>query len=419
MKRQAGTTKARRRVVIIGGGAAGLTAAIAAARAGARVQVLERMQRVGKKILATGNGRCNFSNTDLGVEHYHGADPRFVLPAIRAFGLDETLAFFRELGVVPHVEERGRIFPASGQASAILDVLRHELEHLGVETLCEMNVERIVRDPSGLRVLCGDGRAFPCDRAIVAAGGKSTPNLGSNGGGFRVAQALGHRIEPPFPALVPVKLDAPFLKQLQGVRFEGEAQVFLDGEPVRAERGEILFTEQGVSGVPVLQISRVVSEWAESGRELSLGLRPFPDSTPEALASTIAGRVATFPWKPVEASFIGWLNKRLIPVLLKEAGICDLQRPCGELSGKEIQRVAALLHLWRIPCAGVQSWMQSQVTAGGVSTREIDPETLESKRAPGVFFAGEVLDIDGDSGGYNLQWAWSSGHVAGRLAAVA
>ncbi|NLC56032.1 MAG: NAD(P)/FAD-dependent oxidoreductase [Armatimonadetes bacterium] len=407
-----------RRVLVIGGGAAGLMAAITAARAGAVVRVVERMQRVGKKILATGNGRCNLTNLHLEPGRYHGADPAFAQGALQAFDVEQTLAFFAELGVVARVEAGGKVFPASGQASSVLDLLRFEVEHLGVEVVCEANIDRVEREGTGFRCHGTGGQVFSCDRVILAAGGKSSPNLGSNGGGFRIAQALGHRIEPPFPALVPVRLAAPFLKQLQGARFDGAVQVYRDGRPQRREQGEVLFTEYGVSGLPVLQISRAISQEAESGRPLSLRLDLFPEVSEAELAEQIAQRIAAGPWKSVAVSFIGWLHKRLIPVLLKEAGITDLERPCATLGEAEVRRIAARLRDWRIPCAGVQSWMQSQVTAGGVSTRELDPHTLESRRVPGLFFAGEVIDIDGDSGGFNLQWAWSSGHVAGRHAAA-
>lgn len=404
-------------IVVIGGGASGMAAAIMAARAGARVTVLERMQRVGRKLLATGNGRCNLSNRRIDASHYHGADPAFVNGVFGQFGLDETLAFFDALGVIAEEEDEGKLFPASRQASSVLDVLRYEMDQRGVTEVCSAIVHAVERHRGGLRCVCGDGRIFDAARVVVCAGGKSSPNLGSNGGGFKIAQAMGHAIIEPFPALVQVRLDAPCLDQIAGVSLQGEAEAWVAGRPVRKERGELLFTKYGLSGPPILQLSRIFSEAAMRGRASHLRLDLFPALTHEALAARICDRTAKDPRKSIAFSFVGFLHKRLIPVLLQAAAIRDPQRPCGTLDADETARIASVLKSWALPCAGTQSWMHSQVTAGGVDVREVDPATLESKRMPGVHFAGEVLDIDGDSGGYNLQWAWSSGAVAGMHAA--
>ena len=407
-----------KQIVIIGGGASGLVAAIMAARNGARVVVLERMQRVGKKLLATGNGRCNLSNRRVGPAHYHGARPEFVEGVFAQFGLEKTLHFFESLGVSALEEDEGKLFPASQQASSVLDVLRYEMAQLGVTEICDVIVQSIQLKQGGVRCVCGDGRTFEAGRVVVCTGGKSSPNLGSNGGGYKLAQALGHTILEPFPALVQVKLDASYLNQISGVGVQGTAQVWVDGELKRAETGELLFTKYGLSGTAILQLSRPISEHTLKGRDTTVRLDLFPALSQEALAVLIHERIAKGSHKPIDFSFVGLFHKRLIPVLLQVAGIQNPQRPCGGLSRDEIARIASALKEWAIPCSGTQSWMFSQVTAGGVDVREVDPATLESKRAPGVHFAGEVLDIDGDSGGYNLQWAWSSGAVTGTHAAL-
>ena len=404
-------------ILIVGGGASGMVAAITAARLGSGVLVVERMRRVGKKLLATGNGRCNLTNTQLDVAHYHGTRPAFALGALSQFGLDRTLSFFRELGVAPRVEDEGKVYPASGQASSVLDVLRYEMERLGVESVCDQSVQVIDTDGDGFRAVCTDGAAFESSRVILATGGKSAPNLGSNGGGYKIARALGHTIVEPFPALVQVRLDSPYLKRLKGLKIEGQAEALVEGESRQTERGELLFTEYGISGPPILELSRIVSERARDGQPTTLRLGLFPDATQDELVEMIASRVAAGPGKSVAFSFVGLLHKRLIPVVLREAGLGDTDRECGALSKREIGSIAERLLDWRIPCAGVQSWMHSQVTAGGVDVREVDRRTLESRIVPGVYLVGELLDVDGDCGGYNLQWAWSSGYVAGKHAA--
>lgn len=405
-----------KRIVVAGGGASGLVAAIAAARLGAPVLVIERMQRVGKKILATGNGRCNLANRFLSLDRYHGSDRAFVGQVLDQFGLEQTLEFFRELGLETREEEEGKLFPLCGQASSVLDVLRYELDRLGVETLCDVRVQSVEAGSRGLACVCTDGQVFPCGGVIVATGGKSSPNLGSNGGGYKIAQGLGHRVVEPFPALVQIHLNAPFLKRLSGLKVDGRVRAWGGKEPRRTESGELLFTDYGISGPPILQISRCFSEALVNGWPAAVELDLFPQWTEADLAGRLARRFQEQAGKPLEFSFVGFLHKRLVPVVLKESGI-ELKGGCERLEFAAVKRLAALLKGWKIPVTGTESWMHSQVTAGGVELSEVEADTLESRRARGVYFAGEVLDVDGDCGGFNLQWAWSSGHVAGMAAA--
>jgi predicted Rossmann fold flavoprotein len=412
MKKQDG-----KRVVVVGGGASGMTAAIAAARRGAAVTVLERMSRAGKKLLTTGNGRCNLTNRNLSVDRYHGGNPRFVRDCLDQFDVMRTLAFFGELGIEPETEPDGSVYPASGQASSVLDVLRYEMERLKVEVLCDTKISRIEKDRNGYRCLCSDSREYRADRVIIAAGGKSSPNLGSDGSGFRIAERLGHTIRRLFPALVQVCLDSPYLKRLAGVRIQGRAEARIDDAVRGWERGELLFTDYGISGIPAMQLSRIISEYAEYGKNAGIHLDLFPDISAGDLKALIERRIAHNSEKTLEMSFVGLLHKRLIPVVLREAGFHLLTSACGQMTGEDIDRIAAVLKNWRLRCTGVKSWMYSQVTAGGVEVSEVHSRTMESKVAAGVYFAGEVLDVDGDCGGYNLQWAWSSGYVAGENAA--
>lgn len=404
-------------VAVVGGGAAGLTAAIAAASAGARVTVLERMDRVGKKILATGNGRCNLSNVNLGIEHYHGTNPRFTFGALSRFDFYRTMAFFESLGIAWKVEEGGKVFPMSDQASSVLDVLRHELDNRGVEVLCDAAVQKITsRDGQFIMELAG-GEKVKAHRVIIATGGLAAPNLGSNGSGYDLARQLGHSVVEPFPALVQLKLAADFLKRISGVKFIGAAGVMVDGRAIQQAGGEILFTDYGISGPPILALARAANEHLRLGRRVYLKVNMISHMSREELQELLVRRLETQAGKSLEFSFVGFVNKRLIPVLLKEAGITDIRKPAGQVTAAEREAVLRILQDWRVEVTGSRAWPSAQVTAGGVDVAEVDQKTMESRLVPGLFFAGEVLDIDGDCGGYNLQWAWSSGFVAGENAA--
>ncbi len=391
-----------------------MVAAIAAARGGARVVVLERMERVGRKLLATGNGRCNLANANLDLRRYHGGDPGFVDKVLASFGLERTLDFFASLGIEPVVEEGDKIFPRSGQASSVLDVLRHEMARLGVEAFVSAPVTRLARREGGWKVTTGE-RELHADRLILAAGGKAAPNLGSNGTGFALARSVGHRIVEPFPALTRIRLSAPFLKRLKGVKLDAAASLLGDGTLRRREAGEVLFTDTGVSGPPILQLSRIVAGSTAADGSITLSLDLAPDIDPAALEDRLAHRFER-PGMNAEFALVGFVNKRLIPVLLSEAGIASA-RPADGVGRDGSRRLACLLKDWRLPVSGTGSWMEAQVTAGGVDTSEVDPGTMASLLAPGLHLAGEILDVDGDCGGFNLQWAWSSGFLAGAAAA--
>lgn len=403
-------------ILIIGGGAAGLTAAIAAARHGARPLVVERMSRVGKKLLSTGNGRCNLSNARQKPEAWHGAEPAFVQKVLEGFGLKETQHFFEGLGILLKEEEDGKIFPLCEQASSVLDALREECARLGVKIIENQRIHHIEKGKNGFLCRSTEGHTCHAERVILATGGKAAPNLGSNGGGYKIAEQLGHRCTPLFPALVQICLEARWLKRLKGLKVDGRVSLLVEDEEKRVEEGEILFTEYGLSGPPILQISRLVAAQEEQKREAVLDF--FPDWCQEELEKHLEQREQNFPWKSPERRLMGLLHKRLIPVLLEEAAIANYRQEGRPLSEEEQKRLAGFLKNWRLPCRGVQSWMNAQVTAGGLDCRDFSPETLESRLCPGFYAAGEVLDVDGDCGGYNLQWAWSTGFLAGRAAAA-
>ncbi len=402
-------------VLVIGGGAAGLVAAIAARRAGADVTVLEKGQRVGRKILATGNGRCNLTNTDLDISHFHGSNPRFAHGVLRRLDYGATLAFFHELGIVARVED-GRVYPLSNQASSVLDLLRYELDRLGVVTQVEAAVSELRREVDGFTALTADNRRFTADRAIISTGGMAAPAFGCVGDGYRLAEVLGHTIVEPHPALVQLHLDARFLGQIDGVRCEGRAQIEVNGEAQAYDQGELLFTSYGISGIPVLQISRVAAHWLQCGATVTLRLDLLPQLSKSELEAVLAERFATQPHKGIAFNLVGMLNNKLAQVVVQESGITEITRPAGMITAAQRGRLACLLKDWRLRVTGTNPWAAAQTTAGGIDVRQVDPKTMQSRLIPGLYFAGEVLDIDGDCGGYNLQWAWSSGYAAGSAA---
>ncbi len=403
------------KVVIVGGGAAGMMAAISAKNHGADVTLIERNNRVGKKILATGNGRCNYTNVNLTIENYHGNNPKFAYSCLSQFGVEKTLEFFERLGITPTIEDDGRVFPLSLQSSSVLDVLRFELEELGIELLTDAFVTDI-RKNKKFKLMLEDGRQIYGDRVIIATGGKAAPNTGSDGNGYKLAERLGHSIVDIFPGLVQLKLEGDIFKQVSGVKFPGVAGLYLEDRLIKQDRGDILFTNYGISGPPILQLSRTALKYLKDGKDIELKVSIIHDRTEGELYDYLVFRFGFMAKKTIERGLIGLINKRLILPILKEVKI-DKNKKIAHLSKDEVGRLAKILTDWRFKITGSKSFKDAQVTAGGVDTDEINSSTMESKLVKGLYFAGEIVDIDGDCGGFNLQWAWSSGYIAGENSA--
>jgi hypothetical protein len=405
------------RVTVVGGGSSGMMAAISAARGGAAVTLLERKDRVGKKLLATGNGRCNLSNHNVDPARFHGGDAAFIAAVLAGFPVGRTIEFFEELGMAFISEGEGRIYPHCGQASAVLDVLRWELERLRVDVRTGYEVRSVRRAENGFGLQLASGGELPAPRLILAGGGMAAPQFGSDGLGLRLAAGLGHRLVEPVAALVPLRLRADFLRKLKGVSFTARGEVRCGEEVLRGEQGEFLFTDSGISGLPVLQLSRAAAVALKQDKAPRLVLDLFPGAGLEELDAALATRFRRQAHKSLADGLVGLLNKRLIPVILSAAGIVDHALPGAEFSAAASNRLARLLKGWSLPISGTMPWPEAQATAGGVALDEVDPATLESRLVPGLYFCGEILDVDGDCGGFNLQWAWSSGWLAGHSAA--
>jgi predicted Rossmann fold flavoprotein len=405
-------------IAVIGGGAAGMMAAITAARQGSRVTLLERQDRMGRKLLATGNGRCNLTNIGSTAEHYHGADPGFSRPALRRFPASKTMEFFQSLGICTTVEEAGRVFPLTGQASAVLDVLRYEITRLGVAVRLLAPVKHISRRGGAFVLRWPEGEE-QADRVILAAGSKAAPQLGGNESGIDLLKQLGHAEVPVFPALVPLKTGARFNRQLKGTKVMAQACLEVDGHPEADEGGEILFTDYGLSGPPIIQLSQAANRARQQNKSVTVTLDLFPSWSAEQLVIQLEERCSLRPEAPLDFVLVGLVHKRFIPVLLQEARLTQPHKPAGQVSPEEARRMVQVLKQWVFEITGSLSWNDSQVMAGGIRTADFSAETMESRIVKGVFAAGEVLDITGDCGGFNLQWAWSSGQAAGREAATA
>ncbi len=408
----------KNKVIIVGGGAAGMVGAISARRMGADVLLLERNSRVGKKILATGNGRCNLTNMNAGAPFYNGKNPKFVYSVFSEFGVDKTLKFFEKLGIEYKVEEFGKVYPMSDQASSVLDVLLYELNHLGVEIVTDCLVTSVKKKGRNFFVETIEKKTYQSDKVIVTTGGNAMPLSGSDGNGYELLTALGHSVTEIFPALVQLMLEGKFFKSIDGVKFVGRAEILEEGKVIAEDTGDILFTNYGISGPPILQISRKAAEASvyHKNRELKIVILDKMDE--EEIRRRLYRRFRFAGEKTVEQSLIGLINKRLISVILKECGVVDLRKKASTLSDKEKRNICRILGDWRFELKGTKGWQSAQVTAGGVNTKEIHQDTMQSKLVEGLFLAGEVVDIDGQCGGFNLQWAWSSGYVAGRSAAL-
>ena len=398
------------KVAVIGAGAAGMAAAITASASGEHeVLLFERQARVGKKLLATGNGRCNLSNRNADVSHYHGSDPSFAEPALQAFPVSQTLDFFQSLGLYTVTEPGGRVYPYSDQANSVVDVLRFALDRKNLTLYAGTEITGVKKQGGQFAIRSG-GEVFRADRLIVACGGAAGTKLGGGLSGYQLLRSLGHHCTKLYPALVQLKTNDELVRSLKGVRANASLRLLLNDNLLASARGEVQFTEYGVSGPAVFDLSRAAS--TATGSEVHLNL--LPDRSAEDLLSALCIRISRFPHLNCEDLLTGILHNRLGRVLLRAVGV-PLNTPITALNWKQLSAVVELSRDFPLQVLGTMGFDGAQVTAGGICTQEFYPDTLESRIVPGLYAAGEVLDIDGDCGGYNLQWAWSSGQLAGEL----
>ncbi len=411
-------------LIIVGGGASGMAAAItsAAVLPPGSVTLLERGARVGRKLLATGNGRCNLTNRFAGEDRYHGGDPSFVRAAFQRYPVKSNLDFFYKMGLMAVEEEDGKMYPRSLQAAAVLDILRLEMERLGVDVRTETEVRGVRQKGSGfaLDVFTGqEQQVLLARKVILACGGEASAGLGGSDWGYRLLKQLGHSVTERLPGIVQLRTDVSATKGLSGSKFDACLTLSDGTRPVRREKGELLFTDYGVSGPPVLQLSAAAARLLQAGKRARLLIDFASDLLEERIAVVLAGRKKARRDKRLEDFMTGFVPKRLGQCLLKTAGVQPLSRPASSLTEKELADTAGLMKGFPLPVTGTNGMKNAQVTLGGAVTSGFDPAAMESRRVPGIYVTGELYDIDGDCGGFNLQWAWSSGRLAGASAAAA
>ncbi|SFR96287.1 hypothetical protein SAMN05661086_02911 [Anaeromicropila populeti] len=400
-------------IIIIGGGASGLMAAIAAGRKGKKVILIEQKDRIGKKILATGNGKCNFSNTYQDSRCYRSDNSSFPIKVLERFGVDETVSWFENLGIL--VKERnGYLYPNSLQASSILDVLRLETARLGIKVYCEERVTKIKEYNQGFRVFLRR-REITGKKIILAAGGKASPQHGSDGSGYLLAESLGHHIIPTVPALTGLKVKEGFCGKMAGVRTEAAVSLFIEDKLVSKDIGELQLTGYGISGIPVFQVSRYAGKGLLEKKKVTAQIDFFPDRKEEDIWRKLQQNIKAHPDDFAEDMLTGIMNKKIYLVLMKEAGI-KANAVVKSVPTDKWRKLSAYMKGLSLHIIDSNGFETAQVTAGGVDTREINERTMESKLKKNLYMIGELLDVDGICGGYNLQWAWSTGFIAGNHA---
>lgn len=401
-------------VVVVGGGAAGLMAAITCQRLGKDVFVIDQKDRAGKKLLATGNGKCNFTNMVQNDLCYRSSQDVFPRGALKQFGAEDTVRFFEELGVL--VKERnGYMYPYSGQAATILDSLCQEAKHLGVVIECGSRVEQI-RKKDGLFSINYNGKTVLAKEVILSAGGKASPKQGSDGSGYALARGLGHHVTKLCPSLTGLKAKETYCKALAGVRTDAAVSLYIEDNYIIKDTGELQLTSYGVSGIPVFQICRYAGMALLEQKKVTVKADFFPGWKEKQLREHVFRQKERAESGTAEEALSGMANKKVLLVLLKHAGISAEECMAG-ISDEKLLKLCRCMKALEFHITDTNGFENAQVCAGGIDTREVNADTMESKLVKNLYFAGEILDVDGICGGYNLQWAWTSGFVAGRHAA--
>lgn len=402
-------------VLIIGGGPAGLMAAISCAEGKLRTLVLDGSKTIGAKLLISGGGRCNVTNLKVSEKDYQTGQPRTVRNILRAFPVERTLAFFNELGVEMVLEEGTKYFPKEQSSKVVLQALLRAAREAGVVIQKGMKVKTVSNDRG---IFCVAGEGFECSAKalVIATGGLSYPGTGSDGSGFSLAKSLEHSILPPTPALTPLTTDDPGWKSLAGITLPVGLSVVADGKKIARSEGALLFTHMGFSGPAVLDISGPWIRCDAKRKELRVDF--FPTRREADMVAEFSGSVEAHPDRSWKRALAQYFPERLAEVLLRKGGI-DPKKRMDQIPKKERESFLRSFFQFPVVVAGSQGYEKAEVTAGGVDLREVDAKTLASKLCPRLFFAGEILDVDGRIGGFNFQWAWASGRVVGQAILLA
>ncbi|MBD3362773.1 aminoacetone oxidase family FAD-binding enzyme [Candidatus Dojkabacteria bacterium] len=408
-------------LAIIGGGAAGIMAAISAKRQNPdlNVQIFEALEEIGKKILVSGAGRCNLTNSSIESKNFHGATQKFIGTVINQFKKDEIIHFFKDIGVEMYEEfkegkKSGKIYPITNESRTVVELLLSELNKLGVELFLSTKIKDVKQNDNTFELI-SEEKSYKAEFIVIATGGISYPQIGANDFGYRLASSYKHNIIEPVPVAVPLETNHWIVKRLAGIRTEAKVTSYIREKKPQTSQDEILFTRYGLSGPAILQISREISIRInrEKGSACIVTIDLLPMYSRDELYNKLIRRWSRRPNQDVLFSLYGLVKNKIAKVLLKYLKINEKKKN-KDLSKKEEKLIVDTLSYLEMKIISTKSWDQAEFTAGGINTHEISEYTLESKKIRGLYFVGEVLNVDGDIGGYNLSWAWSSGWVAGK-----
>jgi predicted Rossmann fold flavoprotein len=418
-------------IAIIGGGASGMAAALYAhehfvqqTHRECSISLFERNDRLGKKLLATGNGRCNLTNLNKSLHRYHGSNINFAQNALTLFSPEKIIAIFEEMGVLCTVEEGQKIYPASLHASSVLDALRLALDEKGIRQYKKTMIKSLSKVGNQFVLHASSEKTYTASAAIVATGGMCAPATGSDGSGYKLLTSFSHELVEPVPSIVQLTTDTRFVKPLSGNKIPGRVSLYIDSQLIRKEEGEILFTDYGISGPPVLQLSGYVSRALHEGKnrgelpKITVELDFLPSHSLDEVIALLNNRRNAFRHRTLEEYLTGLFQRRLSYGLLKASIGKQLSATVAQLTDEEIVSLAHACKALLVLVSGTKSFANAQTTAGGIRTSDFEAATMESNKCKGLFACGEILDIDGDCGGFNLQWAWASGFLAGSSAAT-
>ena len=398
-------------LIIIGAGAAGLVAAIIAGRAGRQVLLLEQNSKIGKKILVSGNGKCNITNRYIAENCFHSSNPDFIKETLGDYDFAVVKDFFTSIGLELIEGKEGKVFPMSLQAASVVELLEYEAKRAGVEIECDCKVTRITNE--GTDFILETSLGEKCSRTLlITSGSSAAPQLGGNDSGYLFATTMGHALIPRHPSLVQLCSDEPWVKACAGVKIAGVAKLYANGEYIIEKEGDLLFTNYGISGLAILDLSREVSTRLATFDYCELSLDIMPTYSKEKLTNLLMNRIQKKSQKPIELWLQGVINKKLIKIIL-ERSKCR-SRVESDLNRKEINKLVHTIKNIKLSIKDTKGFKGAEVATGGIDTTEVNPKTMESKLVPNLYFAGEILDVDGDRGGFNFHFAWVSGIRAGK-----
>ncbi|WP_415406938.1 NAD(P)/FAD-dependent oxidoreductase [Sulfurovum sp. CS9] len=393
-------------MIIIGAGAAGLCAAIVSARVGKRVVLLEQNNKIGKKILVSGNGKCNIDNKYINTNRFHSQDPDFIEEVLNGYDFEVVEKFFTSIGLELVEGKEGKMFPMSLQASSVVELLEYEAKRVGVQIICDCAVTSIDKSADTFTVETTQGTKTST-KLLLASGSPAAPQLGGSNSGYAFATKMGHTLIPRHPSLVQLCSEESWVKSASGVKVAGLAKLYANGEYITEKKGDLLFANYGISGLAILDLSREVSTRLANFDYCELNLDLMPELSKEKLTNLLLKRIKEGSEKPLNLWLQGVINKKLIAIIVEQSR-CKAKTE-KELNRKEINKIVHAIKNLKLSINDTKGFLGAEVATGGINTTEVNPQTMESKLVPNLFFAGEILDVDGDRGGFNFHFAWVTG----------